>query len=491
MADKMAGKQWALGVVSKIVLFTTLFGLLLHGCKGPSGDPNHIMIFDHEGQALAPTPFRRHLNASKRYRRIEYNAVDSYVSALMLNVERHIQKGRPPRVLLFLNGGLNGITSTIERANSLGCTILGDQQDGAYPIFIAWESGLWGSWYNDTCVVRRGTKNKVFGLLSGPLVLLQQLAVGIIHMPQNLLYYNPDTYLRGYYRYRPETIRSSQRVADKLARESTRSAGNNPYGDAIELVADPDKAKADNFLALWHVAAQPLHMLESVLLDPGGTAAWDEMDRRTRLLVDDERNTTAGSPDLPDPTPLRLLLAALADLQRRVPNLEVDLVCHSMGTIVGNRILQLDPSLAAATSPIPRFGNIVYMGAACAIGDFEASVYPYLERHDQTHMYHLTLHERMENRESNAWGFAPFGSLLTWIDSYYAHTRTPSDHALGRFTNLMNSYHRIPSGLRSQIHIRSFGLDDRPVVHGDFDDCQFWKRAFFVPDVNRGWQPHN
>src|SRR5699024_8620932 len=87
--------------------------------------------------------------------------------------------------------------------------------------------------------------------------------------------------------------------------------------------------------------------------------------------------------------------------------------------------------------PQPDYSNIVYMGAACSIRDFERCVIPYLTKHKSTRFYDLCLHPMAEDMEAHAWDLPPRGSLLVWIDNFLADPQTSKDWTLGRWENVV------------------------------------------------------
>ena len=487
------------GRVCLRLLGLLLSGIFLLGCRLPTGDRHHLVVLDRNGLAIDPARTERSFLVGRGYPHLAGPQVDEYLRHLEGSIReyarRQLARGVSPRVVLFVNGGLNGIENSIERSNELTDRILGDPDEPGYPVFLAWDSDLFTSWFQDTFVVRRGRRDFVLGPLTAPIYIAEDLVQGLIHAPQDCLYYDPDTYMRGYYDYSPRTISSSHAVATTLAREAHASPAAGPRGDTVQFEDDPGAVLEPYLLTrVWHWIAQLVHLPLNVFVDGMGTSAWDEMERRTRLLFDSEAASLAGTTDMPAGTALVRFLGVLGRVKRGCPELAIDLYCHSMGCMVGNRMLELAMAVDCDQC-VPPFRDIVYMGAACTVADYEATIFPYLklEQEEDTHFYHVTLHERMESRESHWHTLMPYGSLLTWIDNYYARTRTPMDLVIGRFTNLMNSYGRTPYELRDRIHIRSYGLDSRggeaPIEHGDFDDCAFWRASFYVPDGQSGWDP--
>lgn len=124
----------------------------------------------------------------------------------------------------------------------------------------------------------------------------------------------------------------------------------------------------------------------------------------------------------------------------------VDLVSHSMGTIIANEMIDAFDLC---------YDNIVHLAAASSIRHFSSTVVPYIERrqalaHERVkekddaednkdqckkeqmvRFYNLMLHPWHEARETSAWGLAPAGSLLVWIDSMYEHSDSAFDRTLG------------------------------------------------------------
>jgi pimeloyl-ACP methyl ester carboxylesterase len=150
---------------------------------------------------------------------------------------------------------------------------------------------------------------------------------------------------------------------------------------------------------------------------------------------------------------------------------DLTLIGHSMGAIVVNHILR-------DFDDIP-FRNVVYMASAGSVRDYEDSVFPYLEQHQATEVYHLTLHDFAEIRDQygvlGPLELPPSGSLLVWIDNYFTHPPTLRDRTAGRFDNLMLFVGDTPEPVRERIHVKTFGVGRSltmtdPQHHGDFND---------------------
>jgi len=487
-------------------------------CSAPTGPKEHLLLLDGDGNPHDPEHVESAMLFSKSYPAFSQGDFKAYLDDLESKLTGYVEADPAHRhVVIFVNGGLDDMPMITGRAAKLAPIIAGDGADSAFPIFVGWDTGVFHSLGNHLFVVRRGYKNPWLAVPTFPFVLAEDLLRGIIHLPQDVFYYNFQTFWQGRYRYRSPSIHSSQMVADSLACNEPK--GNEPpstdahsdsppsvRGDRMQLLADPDTPLPDPWPMYFvrYFVEMPIQVPQHVFIDGLGTAAWDEMDRRARVLFEGVEDEAVQSSESESSTALAQMLGRLGRIQRELKHanpsiaLRIDLVCHSMGAIVGNRMLRLasrvDPDSGKHDIP-PVFDNIVYMGAACTITDYESAVFPYLasSAHSSTNFYHLTLQERAENAESTAWGIIPFGSLLCWIDSYYEHSLVPTDRVAGRFTNLMNNYHRTPDRLRSRIHVKAFGTDpadeEHALVHGDFSDLRFWRSSVWTPDAAQSWCP--
>jgi hypothetical protein len=501
--------------VSSALLF------LAAACSAPTGPKEHLLLLDGDGNPHDPEHVETQMLFEKSYPEFSQDDFKGYLDDLESKLLGYASVDRGhQRVVIFVNGGLDDMPLITGRAAKLSPIIADDGDDKAFPIFVGWDTGVTHSLGNHLFVVRRGYKNPWLAVPTFPFVLAEDLLRGIIHLPQDVFYYNFQTFWQGRYRYRSPSISSSQMVSDSLAcneLEATESPSTGPRsdspprirGDRMELLADPDTPLPDPWPMYFvrYFVEMPLQVPQHVFIDGLGSAVWDEMDRRARVLFEGVEDEAVQSPESESSTALAQLLGRLGKIQKELKNqspsvaLRVDLVCHSMGAIVGNRMLRLasrvnpDADEGKKHNIPPVFENIVYMGAACTITDYESAVFPYLasSAHASTNFYHLTLQERAENAESTAWGIIPFGSLLCWIDSYYEHSLTPTDRVAGRFTNLMNNYHRTPESLRRRIHIKAFGTDpadgEHALIHGDFSDLDFWRSSVWTPDARKSWCP--
>ena len=165
---------------------------------------------------------------------------------------------------------------------------------------------------------------------------------------------------------------------------------------------------------------------------------------------------------------------------------EVVLIGHSMGTIVVNEIVRQfgEPLDSAHRHDQPLFDKIVYMAAACSLRDYLNTIPHYLEEYQEPRMYHLLLQDNAEAAEQFLWSSLP-GSLLVWIDGFFARPDSPLDLVSGRYQNLLRIVHlHDRPGIQPRISIKAFSFGERvietsPQGHGDFDTFPFWKEQFW------------
>jgi len=182
---------------------------------------------------------------------------------------------------------------------------------------------------------------------------------------------------------------------------------------------------------------------------------------------------------------------------------EITLIGHSMGAILLNDMIRMFNDLP--------YKNIVYMGAACSIRDLETSVIPYLQKDSTAQFYNLSLHPLAEKREINYGDIPSRGSLLAWIDNFYASPQTHLDRTLGQWQNIIQATHIFPESVKGQVTLKAFGLrafglgknpqrrqvlkdatnQTGPNAHAEFNDYEFWKPKFREPDTTMVIPPKN
>jgi hypothetical protein len=159
-----------------------------------------------------------------------------------------------------------------------------------------------------------------------------------------------------------------------------------------------------------------------------------------------------------------------------------------MGAMVFDEALREFPSID--------YRDIVYLAAACSIGDFNNTAIPYLERpdHQRTQFYALCLHPRAEDRDISFYEIVPRGSLLVWIDEFLGHPQSFTDRRLGHFENAMLASRLFPPRLQKRLQFTA--LSTGPAAqeydeHGQFSNLIYWNRDSYTltGDIKRRPNP--
>ncbi|MDJ0944329.1 MAG: hypothetical protein QNJ30_12730 [Kiloniellales bacterium] len=200
-------------------------------------------------------------------------------------------------------------------------------------------------------------------------------------------------------------------------------------------------------------------------------------------------------------------------------DIELTVIGHSMGTIVMNELIPLHPDLP--------YRNLVFMAAAASVRDSARAMSPLIiganEKTGETtplHFYNLMLHPKNDALERVAFGAAPSGSLLAWVDEMYEAPKTAIDRTMGKWRNLRATRHVFLKAAREHMLFRVFdwagdwegaqgdaaacedGRGDgtkhpppscylSPTTHSGFndDEAHFWCPFFWGADKVRWWGP--
>ena len=438
---------------------------------------------------------------------------DKYLDDLFAQMDAHYA-GRegPRRVVVFFHGGLNNNKSTLERARDLSKQMM---SEGYYPIFVNWQSALTVSLLEHIFVVRQGKWTPRTGWMTAGFYLGSDLARSVVRAPAVWYHHvgNEAEAVRQFYRARNHNSSllpsGSTRADDSYERLRGLYEANCPNdADCKEIRVSRNDASITGWdatksalavtgsgyvpsryylealnwsgsgLAWWWL---PVKALGSPILDGLGGPAWDNFIRHYKLAY---QNSGERGPDATQIEPegsgaASELFRRLQEQVKKPGEWEITLIGHSMGAFLVNETVQRFPDL--------EFKRVVYMASACTIDEYEKAAYPYLDKHKNTTWHHLTLHSLAERRESASF-FAPRGSLLMWIDTFFAKPPTRRDRTAGRYENLMLALEATPDDLRGRITAKTFGVDKNkrdvePQSHGAFDDAQyrFWREGFWKP----------
>lgn len=536
--------------------------LLCTGCGTYYGavPTNHIVMVNIDGHPVDPTGNTSCDEASDFLCKGDHSTLrgyptlnhgySKYVDRIMINLDEGRLCGtssqpRLRKLLVFIHGGLNNQTETVERAVSLCKQIA---EGGYYPLFINWQSALSPSYWNHLVRIRQGEDwgegmfSRIGGYLTSPGLLFGDFTRSILRVPvatffqirndvetvplfrpmlplwwSDLAFAQETTYTA-----LCQTLPNGKSSPDALKEYATilhksidrcKTQGIEANHELADLNLSLGTDKREDFEKNWaftkYLITFPTKLLSAPVIDAGGTSAWAIMLRSVSQLFhyDGEphihNNLNHTHPNSESYESRGALYFFFEELRKKIcdtegrqngcPNpkgWEITLVGHSTGAIIAHHILREFGDL-----PIK---NIIYMGAASSIRDYQETVFPYLEKKNNalsqddrkctppgqsqkpTCVYHLMLHEAAESGEWLWDTIDPFprGSLLIWLDNFLSQPMSREDRTLGRFTNFITTVHHTPTTLRPYIHVKKFGVGeavDEPKKHGDFSrKLKFW-----------------
>jgi hypothetical protein len=485
---------WALiGIVALYLLLPPVLWIVRRWSEGAGKEAQETVgayTFAINGDGLVVNPDADHQVMSP-------SAIREQLNLIVTELDAPAPAREPKRILVYVHGGLQPLHGSRESARSRYPRIA---RDGYRPLFVNWESGPLATYWEHLFLIRSGRKRRKLALASYPFVFLGDLLRGVANAPNSLV--------RRLYNYiRRPSDDAVNALHDGLVKHFV--AGN---GAAIETSIGEDSRvrKAQSGKSLGWLIPRAISVVTGAFVEGPGTAAWQNMQRRTKTtfrrpqefdLAERARAWGGQLPvvvdaalDSPASGGLSLLVEQLCDLtsndvagasgtgHEREPNpeYEITLVGHSMGAIVANEVLRQHPHL-----PIK---NIVYMGAACSIGDCFESVLEFIDGQleaDRATFYNLCLHPEAERRERNAVDLVPRGSLLEWIDDMFESPRAFVDRRAGKWENVLQATHMIPERLRGHVKIKAFGVGtgakSDPQKHGEFDNKRFWEQSYWEP----------
>lgn len=441
------------------------------GCVSIDDVPvENIVMVNGDGRLVDPSPNLWGMYSSLRsYPEIPEQDIKRHLGSVLTAMRNHTDSarsnGHKRKVLIYVHGGLNSETGSIERATSIHKKLL-EQDYAAFPLFLIWPSSLHSSYVDHLLWVRQG-KSRWWGPVLAPLYLAEDVLRTVARAPIVWLYQMGHT-VTSFGVTSPD-----ERVAARRW-ESRRDL-------KIKRGRECRAAWEGPVLALSNALTLPIRVVTMPIVDAAGSSAWRNMLRRTSMFFDtQEEFETDFVPEGAKGGLSRFLDRLEQQCDKERDGWEITLVGHSMGAIIVNQILRRYPTL-----PVK---NIVYMAAACSVREYQDSVFPFMERpeHRDTRMYHLVLHEDAETNEI-FWAypeFVPRGSLLIWIDNFYERPDTWLDRRAGRWVNLMAGIHLREKSISDRVFIKQFDVgrdapQGNPQVHGGFGQFAFWEQSFW------------
>jgi hypothetical protein len=515
--------------------------ILLVGCAAapPRSDDLylHAIRIDEDGHSVDPR------NGKPLAPKAATEQFDSILNA----IDAEMAKNPDEQILMFVHGGLTPPDSALDSAaGKIGPM----EKANYYPLFVIWDSSLDATYKEHLFQVRQGHKDadtKWSGQFTWPIYLGTDLLRSAARAPMVWLQqrHTDDQAIGAALDSMFTEAHAKQERArshDTAPTEHAQAWMSHPHNiEALSVYLDLNQRYYDDWSSHGHHATTqlaisigtdesqfsdwvgrgfnytvtiPFKMFFAPLIDALGSAAWQDMSRRTQTIVEGSddfavrRDSTRAELDryIDNGTDggLDRFTARLAARARgtagRAPGAstrpyQLTLIGHSMGTMVLNELLrrqrQRETADGGDASAVP-VTNIVYMAAACTVRDFRDSVIPFMEEpnHRGVRFYNLSLHPTAELLETNDGDLPPRGSLLCWIDDFLSEPATPMDCTLGRWVNLVGMPYVIPPELRGRCSIKAFdllrdpdtgpGLQD-PQRHGDFTSCNYWDPHFWEP----------
>ena len=470
-------------------------GLL--GCPALDAPPRasrHSIYVDGYGHLLNPVTEKPISNTGNVIK--DYNAENLYIDRILSDFACQRRNDPNLKLTLFIHGGLNQFKDATTRARKYTNQMLAD---GQYPVFISWDSGFQSNYFDHLFRIRKGLSTPVLGVPSAPFVLLEDIARSLSRIPASV-YKEFKT---------PLVVTIAVKTEDERDYESREDALSKLGFDVQS--SEPFRGVAGDYWTIWN----PLKLLGAPLVDGFGTGAWDGMLRRTDLVLTKSSafegnylpvgnaakskktsyETQRGEDARIFDTAATLFLKRIEDFGDNAPQLNI--IAHSMGSIVAVNILARHPSL--------RVNNLVFMGAAARVKDVENVVVPWLLNNPDSQFWNLSLDPYREMGENNYLDIGPRGSLLNWIDFTFGEVNSYKDRTAGSWWNITRIAEDIfpkvtkaglpqttttidkdtpadASRLRARVHLVRFPIGKNcqwPQAHGEFDDYQFWKEDYW------------
>lgn len=444
----------------------------------------HVIMIDQEGRGLEPKPSYS-FGLIPQFKTYTKESFKNYIGELLEAADRSHSK----RILVFVHGGLTDYQKALLLSEARRAAM---KEEGIYPIFILWRSGLIPCYTSHLTKFRQGRMplKKWYSRLALTLTnICADIGRGISRFPKTAYYQA----LNDLSALNPSLEHDALNAPKMYTYLRTRFAAD---GDPppLRLRKKPDEQetsegkKRDVWLSDdWRLRLEILNPVKLAIrytvwpiIDALGTSAWDIMLQRTHTLFRSpyEFDVYAGevikdnshsapttlpyAPELADPSdrtrytqmfdtqPSGGLSLFIEAFMSRNLTAEVTLVGHSMGAIVVSRWLNLFPNFKAK--------DVVLMGAACTIQEGFSSLNSYLKHHRKTTCHILTLHAKAERTEQHLFGLSPLGSLLEWIDNFFSKPLTFDQRMLGKWDNLIQSTHLIDKEVRGRVHLKSFSI---------------------------------
>lgn len=398
---------------------------------------------------------------------------DTQFNIKLIKIIKNISESK--RVVIYIHGGLNSPSSTIKKSIRLAHQMI---KDGITPVFVVWDSRLFPCYLESLLWVRRGIKYNrlIIPILTLPFAMFEDIGRGIGRFLHTILItlgrdaQTDDVFFSKHSNWFPMKERFKLRLNEFFGNEYTKDwvkfsqQGGVAVDQNLKIIVGKNAGlskSTQRLIIFWML--QPLHWIVHPLLDMIGKRAWDNMLRRTRTLIwhNPDIHTHESTPAF------SRFLSALTQLENKP---RIDIIGHSMGSIVINEAFLRQPDIPCS--------NIIFMGAACSVRGFLNSTGKRLLTDSTVNFFNICLHPTAEISEYNKCWLVR-GSLLSWIDNFFADIVTYEDRTLGTFENCVSLHSLLPK--KRQLLLKSFSIyeEDGPQKHGEFSQYRFWDQAFW------------
>ncbi len=451
------------------------FLLAVAGCSTvlPEGMENHIIAADFLGE---PAFFDTVDEQGKVIRDKDTVTLPNHLKRM----KEQIAKSGRKKIMIYCFGGMNSFEETIRASVKLTKAIEEDSSE-IYPIFVNWDTELFGCYLEDLFYIRQGFVDRKWGPPTSPLFLAKNIVESVIRLPANMI-------------YQSQAITSL--YADELFVEVHDALRPQKTDISWYMGKDRSDHRWSPLIRFGYVAGLPARVGTSTLISVFGARGWKEMRRRARLgFVKDPESKTDSEYAVSMFTAKQdgvfaYFAEMLIDYVQEHPDTEITLIGHCMGTILATEFLSRYANL-----PIK---NIVFMAGASTVQETAAVIKPYLLQHPQSRFYNLCLHPRIDWFDMMDYMVLPCGSVLMWVNEFLTEPLSKEDLTVGVWGASIIILPRMLAGIEKQVTLKAFGIDDPvtnvgeemlPRQHTDFNNpkTRFWREEFWqVPTIDVG-----
>ena len=393
-------------------------------------------------------------------------------------IEKGINKSGRKKILIFVCGGMNSLEYNVERAEKLTREIY--EKSDFYPICINWQTSLFNCYFEHLLFIRKGYKTYTLGPPLAPFYFIMDIGRALLYLPVGLVYQSYGTFYGNF-----EEVETTMEIEKALKNLKIRYfLGKDHTPTSIRVIRQ-----------INYIAGFPIRPLTSLLIDTFAKSSWDIMKRRSRTIFEQVQHFEAVDEKVvlnalsPCDGAMSQLMDRLSVMSKNDNEIEFTLIGHSLGPAIINELLMRYNKLP--------YKDIVYMAAACSAKETAEAVVPYLRHHPDSTFYNLCVHPNIDSQDMMIYGVLPKGSVLEWINLFFSHPITPSDHAVGEWLTAAENLPKLTRGVQKQVVIKGFGVGDprtndiilnMPEQHTDFSNPEllFWEKRFWeIPEADK------